>query len=54
MGLVVDVEQLLRVDGRVALRGRERGVAEQLLDRAQVTAAGERMRRACGVAKRTS
>ena len=43
--MVVDLAQALGVDVAVHLRGRERGVAEQLLDRAQVGAALEQMRR---------
>src|SRR4051812_16235030 len=39
----VDLEQPLGVDAGVNLRGRERGVAEQFLDRAQVAAAGQQV-----------
>ena len=45
MGAVVDLPQSLGVDVAVHLRRRERGVAEQLLDRAQVGAALEQVRR---------
>src|SRR5262249_21996269 len=44
VGAAVDLEQPLGVDGGVDLRGRERRVAKQLLDRAQIAAAGEEMR----------
>ena len=40
----VDLQQPLGVDAGVDLRGRERGVAEQFLDRAQVAAARQQMR----------
>src|SRR6185312_5974589 len=43
MGLVVDREQGGGVDLGVALRGRQRGVAQQFLDRPQIAAAGEQM-----------
>src|SRR5439155_9871161 len=45
MGLVVDLPQARRIDVAVHLRRRERAVPEQLLDRAQVGAALEEMRR---------
>src|SRR6185503_18392777 len=45
MCLAVDIQQLRRVDVRVALRGGELHVAEQLLDRAQIGAALEQVRR---------
>ena len=45
MGEVIDLPQALGVDMAVDLSGRERGVAEQLLDRPQVGAALEKMRR---------
>ena len=45
VGGVVDRQQLLRLDFRVALRRRQAGVAEQFLDRAQIAAAAEQMRR---------
>ena len=45
MGAVVDAAQALAVDVAVDLRRRERRVAEQLLDRAQVGAALEQVRR---------
>src|SRR5947209_557623 len=41
----IDFEQPLGVDPGIDLRGRERGMAEQFLDRAQVAAAGEKMGR---------
>ena len=44
---VVDAAQALAVDVAVDLRRRERGVAEQLLDRPQVGAALEQVRREC-------
>ena len=47
----VDLEQSIDADVRVALRRRQAGVAEELLDRAQVGAGVEQMRRA-GVAER--
>ncbi len=43
MGLPVDGRQVPRVDGGVALGGRQRGVAEQLGDGAQVAAAGQQV-----------
>src|SRR5215210_6649341 len=45
MGAVVDAAQALAVDVAVHLRRRERAVAEQLLDRTQVGAALEEVRR---------
>ena len=45
MRTVVDLAQALRIDVAVHLRRRERAVAEQLLDRAQVGAALEQVRR---------
>src|SRR5688572_20276614 len=51
MGLVVDRQQAIERHVRVALRGRQARMAEQLLDHAQVRAAFEQMRRA-GVAQR--
>ena len=45
MTVVVDAPQPARVDVAVDLRRRERGVPEQLLDRAQVGAAFEQVRR---------
>ena len=45
MGAVVDAAEALRVDVAVDLRRRERAVAEELLDRAQVGAALEQVRR---------
>src|SRR4249919_1962341 len=44
MGGSVRVAQAGRIDASVDLRGRDRGVAEQLLDRAQVGAALEQVR----------
>ncbi len=43
---VVDLEQVLGRNMGVALRRRERGVAQELLDRAQIRAAVEQVRRA--------
>src|SRR5215469_15529115 len=43
MGLLVDRQQTRGIDLRIALGGGERGVAEQLLDGAQIPAAGEKM-----------
>ena len=43
--MVIDLAQALRVDVAVHLRGRERGVAQELLDRPQVGAALEQVRR---------
>src|SRR5579885_152022 len=43
--MVVDLAKALRVDVAIHLRRRQRRVAEQLLDRAQVGAALEQMRR---------
>jgi phage terminase large subunit-like protein len=50
--VAVGFEQLLGVDRGVDLRGRERRMAEQFLDRAQVAAAclANEWRSACGVA----
>ena len=45
MAFAVDLEQLRRVDVRVALRRAEARVAEQLLNRAQVRAALQQVRR---------
>ena len=45
MRAVVDAAQALRVDVAVDLRRREGGVAEELLDRAQVGSAFEQVRR---------
>src|SRR5690348_12869278 len=45
MRVVVDTAQPLRIDVRVHLRRRQRAVPEQLLDRAQVGAALEQVRR---------
>src|SRR5665213_2982104 len=60
----VDFEQPLGVDAGVNLGGRQRGVAEQFLDRAQIAAAGQKMgregvpqrmrRRAVGQAERAA
>jgi len=36
MGRFVDFQQPLGIDPGIDLRGRERGMAEQLLDRAQI------------------
>jgi len=44
MGAAIDFHQPFGIDRGVDLRGRQRGVAEQFLDRAQVAAAGEKMR----------
>jgi hypothetical protein len=44
MGGAIDLEQPLAVDSGIDLRGRERGVAEQFLDRAQVAAARQQVR----------
>src|SRR5260370_18912566 len=44
MRLVVDRDELRGVDRGVALRRRQAGMAQQLLDRAQIAAAGEQMR----------
>src|SRR6266852_5192614 len=41
----VDFQEPLRVDAGIDLGGRERGVAEQFLDRAQVAAAAQKMGR---------
>src|SRR5882724_5458455 len=40
----IDLEQALGIDLGIDLRGRERGVTEQFLDRAQIPAAGEQVR----------
>src|SRR4051812_44238238 len=45
MGRLVGVEQTLGIDRRIDLRGRQRGVAEKFLNRAQVAAARQKMRR---------
>ena len=45
MGGVVDGEQAFGIDRDVALRRRQAGVAEQLLDRSQVSAAAEQVGR---------
>ena len=45
MRLVVQLHQMLTLDRRVALRGRQAGMAEQLLDHAQIGAAGQKMGR---------
>jgi hypothetical protein len=45
MSGAVDVHQPFGVDGSINLRGRERSVAEQFLDCAQVAAARQQMRR---------
>src|SRR5436190_1533467 len=45
MRAAIDVEQPFGVDRRIDLRSGEGGVAEQLLDRAQVAAAREQMGR---------
>jgi hypothetical protein len=44
MGVGINVEQTLGADRGIDLRGRERGVAEQFLDRAQVAAARQQVR----------
>src|SRR5262245_15079355 len=44
MGAAIDLQEPLAVDAGIDLRGRERGVAEQFLDRAKVAAAGQQMR----------
>ena len=44
VGAVVGLEQMRAVDLGIALRGREAGVAEQLLDGAQIGAGAEEMR----------
>ena len=41
----IHLEQPLGVDAGIDLRGRERGVTEQFLDRAKVAAARQKMRR---------
>ncbi len=45
MGVAVDFHQTLGIDRGVHLRCRQGGVAEQLLDGAQVAAASQEMRR---------
>src|SRR5471032_533831 len=45
MGMVIDLAEALGVDVAVHLGGRQRGVAQELLDRAEVGAAFEQMRR---------
>ena len=45
MGEVIDLPETFGVHMAIDLRGRERGVAEQLLDRPQVGAAFEQVRR---------
>src|ERR1019366_4932677 len=45
MALSIDLDEALGVKVRVALRRRERGVAEKLLDGAEVRAGREEMRR---------
>src|SRR6185436_2501959 len=42
---LVDLEQALAIHAGVDLRGRERGVAEQFLDRAQIAAARQEVSR---------
>ena len=44
MRALVDGDELVHLDLGVPLRGRERGVAEQLLDRAQIPARREQVR----------
>src|SRR5205085_70439 len=44
MGAPVNLQQLLGIDRRVDLRGRERGVAEQLLNGSEITPSREKMR----------
>src|SRR3990167_8359574 len=44
VGFVVDLHQLTDGDGGVLLRGRERAVAEQLLDGAQIGAFAQEVR----------
>ena len=51
VGAGVGLEQELAIDLGIALRGREAGVAEQLLDRPQIRAGAEEMRGE-GVAQR--
>ena len=43
MGLLVDCQQARGIDLGIALGGGKRGVAEQLLDRAQTPTPGEKM-----------
>ena len=43
MGLPIHLEQLRRIHVRIALRGRQLHVTQQLLDRAQIGAALEQM-----------
>src|SRR3954453_411372 len=42
MGVAIVLQQPLAVDPGINLRGRKRSVAEQFLDRAQVTAAAQK------------
>jgi len=51
MRFVIHIHELLNAGLRVTLRGRERDVAEQFLNRAQVRAIGEQVRGE-GVAER--
>src|SRR6516165_2370012 len=44
MSAAIGLDQALGVHGGVDLRGRERGMAEQFLDRAQIAAASQQMR----------
>ena len=44
MGRAIGLDQPVGIDRGVDLRRRQRGVAEQFLDRAQIAAAGEKMR----------
>src|SRR4051794_37525877 len=41
MGVAIDLQQPLAIDAGINLSGRKRSVAEQFLDRAQVTAAAQ-------------
>ena len=45
MRRAIGVEQPVGIDGGIDLRRRQRGVAEQFLDGAQIAAAGQKMRR---------
>jgi hypothetical protein len=45
MRLVIDLGETHGIDRGVALRRREAGMAEQFLNRAQIGALGEKMRR---------
>ena len=45
MRRIVDGEEALGFDRSIALRRRQAGVAQQLLDRAQIAAGAEKMRR---------